>query len=558
MQIAVVGSGPSGCFIANYLTKKNPNVHVDIYERLPVPFGLCRYGVAPDHPDVKNVENQFMEMFQSGRVTWIGNITVGKEIPVNELLNHYGAVVLSTGAEGSKNLNIEGEDLGNVLSARDFVNYYNTFPFPYGSPRFCPFDISKVKKATIIGNGNVAMDVARVLAADYKYFCPTDMNAAAVKEFMKNRITEVNVVGRRGPEHSAFAIAEFREITKYQPETVTVGVDPFDLAKCTAVLGAGRNSRAQTRLMELVHQFAISPEQMQEELRQYASTAAGEPLQTAASTATGLSPASTSQVRPPCSVRFRYHLKPIKFIPNPHRKNYVGGVLYERTDVSPDAPESERYVVEPCDVVLKSVGYRSDLVKGVPFDEQRGIIPNEKGRVEGCPRLYCSGWVKNGAKGVILHSVVDAQETVQSIVEDLEQHVIPSEAAEEGKEGPTMFGKYGLVDYFVAKKLEPVSVSGLNRIFHTEKERGVDLGKRLEKVDNVRDMLDIALGGEVGKKVHDRVRGITPSRPEAMLYLKELLDDDTDLAPLAKELAREVPHTLAERHPTGRLSPSQL
>lgn len=558
IQIAVVGSGPSGCFVASYLTRKHPTLHVDIYERLPVPFGLCRYGVAPDHPDVKNVEKQFMELFKGGRVTWIGNVTIGRDIPPEALLQHYAAVVFATGADTSKKLNLPGEDLGGVLSARDLVAYYNTLPFPLGSPRFCPFDLERVHSAVVIGNGNVAIDVVRVLSSSSGYFAPTDMNCVAVKELMKNKIRHIDVVARRGVEHSAFTIAEFRELATCQPDTVRVVADYFDLPKVLETPGRLRG-RAFKRLMELIHQHARTAEE----------TAAERQSLTAATDLSCPPPVtgSVSPQRGACDVRFRYHMRPIKILPSLHRKNHVGGVLFEYTD------GEARHVVIPCNLVLTSVGYRSDRIPGLPFDESAGVIPNIRGRVEGLPRVYCAGWVRNGAKGVILHSVNDAQDTVASILEDLQAGILPTQPTVEGEEETaseailtacmtrtttTMHGKYGLLDYFVEKRLEPVSLAGLQRILHVETQRGIDLGKRAEKIANVRDMLDLALGGEVGKKADESVRGIASARPQAFLYLKELLDDDTDLREFAKSLAKDLPHRLAAEHPPGPIGTSQL
>jgi adrenodoxin-NADP+ reductase len=634
MQIAVVGSGPSGCFVASQLVKKHPDLHVDVFERLPVPFGLCRYGVAPDHPDVKNVEQQFMEVFKGGRVTWVGNVAVGKEIPVQVLLMHYAAVVFATGAEGSKRLRVPGNDLGGVISARSFVEYYNTYPFPFGSPRFCPFDVERTRRAVVIGNGNVAMDVVRVLAASYKYFCPTDMSGVCIREMMKNRLEHISITGRRGVTHSAFATAEFRELTKYQEGHVKVEVDPFDLEEAVAAVPAGRTARAHKRMMELVHQFTVPAAAMEEERQRLATDATGAPLPSAADALLNTPPSPPqaehrrSDTRGPCTCRFRYNLTPVAILPSRHRKNYVGGVLFKRAPVvhssasdtstttcnsSSDGAEAgvgaAEFCVIPCDLVLTSIGYRADSIADLPFDHRTGVIDNERGRVKGMPRVYCSGWAKNGAKGVILHSVVDAQETVASILADIAAGVIPTTATvteeeeevvqqqQQRQQSPqpiddphqplvveslavstpakaavttpatdptslasrtTMAGKYGLVDYFIEKKLQPVSLAGLQRILHVEHERGVDLGKRAEKIDTVRDMLDVALGGDVGRKANERVRRITPARSDAMLHLKELLDDDTDLAPLAHELAKDIPHRLAQQHPLGRISPGQL
>ncbi|GET88277.1 ferredoxin NADP+ reductase-like protein [Leishmania tarentolae] len=618
VQIAVVGSGPSGCFVASHLVKKHHELHVDIFERLPVPFGLCRYGVAPDHPDVKNVEKQFIDLFTSGRVTWIGNVSIGKEIPLQALLEHYAAVVFATGADESKKLHIPGEDLGGVISARSFVEYYNTLPFPCGSPHFCPFDLERTKHVVVIGNGNVAMDVVRVLGASYKYFSPTDMNCVCIKELMKNQVEHISVVARRGVEHSAFATAEFREITKYQEGHVKVEVDHFDLDAAVAAMPAGKVMRAHKRMMELVHQYALGSEEMAAEAAQLATDAQGVPLPSAVRARAAISHAEPSSMttssqygvgrphhgsRGPCRLRFRYNLTPVAILPSHRRKNYVGGVLFKKTRVKTPCTETENegeYCVVPCDLVMTSIGHRSDSIAGVPFNHHAGVIDNERGRVKAMPRVYCAGWAKNGAKGVILHSVVDAQDTAATILADMESGIIPTEptaqpeetermaaavrsssantAEAEPLEVPfvessnatphrqvaaasattTMYGKYGLVDYFVAKRLQPVSMAGLQRILHVEHERGVDLGKKAEKIRTVRDMLDVALGGDVGKKADERIRGITPARSDAMLYLKELLDDDTDLRAFAHQVARDVPHKLAQQHPLGKISPGQL
>ncbi|CAJ1023965.1 NAD(P)-binding Rossmann-like domain containing protein, putative [Leishmania lindenbergi] len=617
VQIAVVGSGPSGCFVASYLVKKHRELHVDIFERLPVPFGLCRYGVSPDHPEIRNVEKQMMELFQGGRVTWVGNVSIGKEIPLQALLAHYAAVVFATGADGSKKLGLPGEDLGGVISARSFVEYYNTLPFPYGSPHFCPFDLERTKRAVVIGNGNVAMDVVRVLGGSYRYFSTTDMNCMCIKELMKNQVEHISVVARRGVEHSAFATAEFRELTKYQKDRVKVEVDYFDLNAAVAAMPVGKVMRAHKRMMEFVHQHVLTSEETAAEAVQLATDAQGVPLPCAVAASTAPSPAEPSATataleygmgrpqrenRGPCRLRFRFNLTPVAILPSRHHKNYVGGVLFKKTHAEAPrkaAADADGYCVVPCDLVMTSIGYRSDSIADVPFDHRTGVIDNEKGRVKGMPRVYCAGWAKNGAKGIILHSVVDAQETAATILADMEAGVIPTEPTAQpgeaegaaaavrsssadaadaepvvvlsfgsgnstshrqaaGAAATTMLGKYGLVDYFVTKKLQPVSIAGLQRILNVEHQRGVDLGKKAEKIGTVRDMLDVALGGDVGKKADERIRGITPVRSDAMLYLKELLDDDTDLAAFARQVARDVPHKLSQQYPLGRIAPNQL
>lgn len=586
IQIAVVGSGPSGCFVASALTKKNPDIHVDIFEKLPVPFGLCRYGVSPDHPDVKNVEKQFMELFKSNRVTWIGNVNIGREVPLDALLTHYACVVFATGVTASATLNVPGSDLVGVLRASDVVYSYNTVPFPYGSPRLSPIPFDQVRRAVLVGNGNVSVDVARFLASHYHYFAPTDMNCHVVKALMENQIHSVEVLGRSGVERSAFSTASFRELTEYDKGRVRVLVDSFSLEDAIKRKPATTNTRAHTRMMELLHKFQADASEYALPAVESVNMDEPDPAATrqvleklvAADVAVQKKP---SAVRGPCSIHFRYHTKVVRFLPSPSHPGRLGGILVKRTD--PDEATSS-YAVVPCDVAIQSIGSYSDIgesVSHLPTEAVTGRIIHHDGRVEGIPRVYCAGWAKNGSKGVIMHSLSDAQETARHILEDIAKNVIPSVGKEPEKvtdlkvdeevtivaqpaapshepHTTTMQGKFGLIDYFVAKKLQPVSVAGLERIFYVEKNRGIDLGKRLEKMSSVREMLDVALGGDVGKSTAEEVRGITPARPKPLLYLKELLDDETDLSPFAHSLAKDLPGRLAAKHPNGPLNPSQL
>ena len=536
IQIAVVGSGPSGCYVADFLTRKNPNIHVDILEQLPVPFGLVRYGVAPDHPEVKNVQSKFMTMFKGGHVSWIGNIAVGKDVPLPVLLDAYSAVVVATGANGDQSLGVPGEELGNVINARQFVNYYNTLPSPLGHPKHCPINLSHTKDVVIIGNGNVAIDVTRVLGTTYKPWCPTDMNCYAVKALMESAVERITVAARRGVEHSAFTIAEFRELTKIQPEQLKVMVDAFDLE---GALLRAEQTRAKQRLLELVHKYCATGEQ----------SMSSSPAETAPGQGQ-MMPATRRAARPkrgPCTAHFRYHLQPVEILPHPTKTNFVGAVRFKRTDIRPEHTHELQDVVIPCDVVVKSVGYRPDVaIKGIEVDD-RGCIPHTLGRVKNHSRLYCAGWAKTGPKGVILHSMTDAQETSSTILNDVANGVIQ---ASDDKSG-----KFTLLEWLVLKKLVPVSIHGLERILWVEKEKGIDLGKAAEKVASITDMMDLALGGKLAKRANDRVRSIQGGRPDALLYLGEFLDDDTDMSFLAAKVTRELPLAIAAE---AGLDPKQM
>lgn len=655
IQVAIVGSGPSGCFVASALSKQQPWIHLDIFERFPVPFGLCRYGVSPDHPDVKNVQKQFMTLFKGGNVTWMGNITIGRDIPLSLLLQHYAAVVFTSGADRSGTLSVPGRDLDGVLTASDVVSNYNTVPFPYGSPRFSPICFERARNVSIIGNGNVALDIARYVSLPYKFFAGTDMNCYTIRALLQNRIHTVNIIGRNSVPFSSFTISSFRELAQINPQQVRVQVDPFDISKATDLLPSpSTNTRAHRRLMELIYSF--SPGVGKGDRSAHAATAVptekqskSESLEDVSKSVGALSsllsgqkgellPISSmengeadvenamrklhehhgdsssnkktsrlkdlsrikteeslgSSDRGPCTVRFRYNLSVERFLPQPKgescRSNRLGGILLRynaKDEVHPpptmgiapctstthtrmEAKESASppttsttgvihpaFFVLPCDTVIQSIGYQSDInsvVTDLPVEPATGRILNTKGRVKGMPRVYCAGWAKNGPKGVIVHSLNDANETAKMLIEDMKNEVIPTSRTKE----TTMQGKFGLLDYFIAKQLEPVSIAGLERILHVEKERGIDLGKAAEKMDSVRDMLDVALGGEMGKKTAGQFRGITPTRAQPLMYLKELLDDETDLTDFAHSLAKDMPHRLAGQHPLGALSPSQL
>ncbi|XP_054763347.2 NADPH:adrenodoxin oxidoreductase, mitochondrial-like [Lytechinus pictus] len=218
-RVCIIGSGPAGFYTAQSLLKGDKSLHVDIYDRLPVPFGLVRYGVAPDHPDVKNVINQFTTLATAGRCSFIGGVSIGKDVQVKELLEAYSAVVLSYGAEGDKMLNVPGEDLPGFYSARKFVGWYN------GLPEHSHLDpMLDTDTAVVIGHGNVALDVARILLTPIDILKKTDITASAIEALTRSRVKRVHVVGRRGPLNISFTIKELREMIKL-PDCRTV-IDP--------------------------------------------------------------------------------------------------------------------------------------------------------------------------------------------------------------------------------------------------------------------------------------------------------------------------------------------
>ena len=600
-QVAVVGAGPSGCYVAQQLLKLHPGVHVDVYEKLPVPFGLSRYGVAPDHPEVKNVEKTFAtQLFSpsssvgsknksatSDRCSLLCHVDIGVDVPFERLCSAYSAVVIASGAPGERRMGIPGESLVNVTSSRRFVEWYNTTPAPHGSPLSCPVSLRDAHHVVLVGNGNVALDIARVLAAPYLHFCPTDMNCFAVRDLMNSHVKRVTVVARRGVEHAAFSIKEFRELTKLDA-TVKVAVEPFDLeaamARAGGAGGADAAPRGLRRKLELMKQFEV---------------------------ASFDDPAIASFSGR--IVIFRFGLAPKQILAHsPKRRTEVGAMVFSPAARPPsgngdgDGDGDRAAVIVPCDAVVSCVGYLGEKLKGpgaVPFDSERHVGPTDgAGRVVtpaeagdgggGWCRwrhVYASGWARNGPRGVIVNALSDAQQVAQAIVADLakwdaqmtarnasvvqelppkedEEDVMAAEAEDtdapkrtetatttgakiagaptrgclldavvEANGGAPPHGKYDLVDDFVERKVLPLGVSSVQRIWRVEIERGVDLGKRMEKIAAVSDMLNIATGGKLSRKTEDRLRGrYVMGRPPGLELFDEYLDSTTTLADLSQ------------------------
>jgi adrenodoxin-NADP+ reductase len=556
-QVAIVGSGPGGCYAAHHLLKQRSDVHVDIFDRVPVPFGLSRYGVAPDHPEVKNVEKTFTTLLEERRkdVTLMTNVTVGaKGIPLSLLQEHYAAVVLAHGAASERKLHIPGEGLGNVLSAKRFVEYYNTVPTPYGNPIVSPLELDKMRRVVIIGNGNVALDVARALAAPYRHFCPTDMNCFAVRELMNSTVEEVVIVGRRGHEHSAFTTKEFREIATIS-NTCKVEVEPFDLK---AAVERSRDVRAKKRQLELMHKYTPGGEADRE-----AKVATGtnnhgnkppvysyrseEERQAAFSIFQAEHHRDTKVKSEDIRRRvyFAYNLSPAAFHPDGKNPNRVGAVEFVSTH------DTTRKMIIPCDAVLTSIGYKSEPITGAAFDESTSTLPNYRGKVLPGKRLYAAGWAKTGPQGVILSTMNASQETAATISAEFDEALkrkaedeanraklggmaVADEALENGPLGATNEGKYGLIDAMVQLKMEPLSYAQVKKIWFAERQRGVDLGKAGEKVQSVQDMLDIA--GEdrkMARRAKDRFLGNAAARPRGLELMEDWLDPDTEIIDLS-------------------------
>jgi ferredoxin--NADP+ reductase len=382
-HVAIVGSGPSGFFAASSLLKaadgsEDFDIAVDMLEMLPTPWGLVRSGVAPDHPKIKSISKQFEKTSQDPRFRFFGNISVGEHVQADELAERYDAVVYAVGAQSDKALNIPGEDLPGSIAAVDFVGWYNAHPnFEEATP-----DLSGAR-AVVVGNGNVALDVARILVTDPEVLGQTDIADHALESLRPCGVDEVVVIGRRGPLQTAFTTLELRELGDL--ENVDVIVDPAQLEDVSDEDAAAAGKTAKQNINVL---------------RDYAKR----------------------DPRPGHRrIVLRFMTSPIEI----KGKDRVEAIVLGRNELVTDdngwvsAKDTGERQELPVQLVVRSVGYRGVPTPGLPFDDKTATIPNSGGRIEGSRNEYVVGWIKRGPTGVIGTNKKDSQDTVDTLLADL-------------------------------------------------------------------------------------------------------------------------------------------
>jgi adrenodoxin-NADP+ reductase len=467
-KIAIVGSGPSGFYTAKYLqqsTAMNLSTRVDIFERLPTPYGLVRNGVAPDHPEVKNVQNDFQELFTMksnkkddnnsdksyGVVQFWGNVRVGRDVSLYELRQRYDAVVLAFGCESDRSLSIPGSDdhlKKYILTARQFVNWYNGHPeFEWvgnvvqealhnnsssNNNNNNDHQSGPQQHIVVIGHGNVALDCARILAKSRHELDPTDLTTRALNILHpqnnsnnnNNTTKHISIVGRRGHIQGAFTIKEVRELTKLAPSAnFVVRMDELEAGGSTmASQSELEQSRPKQRIDQLLRDNATVMATIQDNDDADASSVANNNDDNNNSTIN--------------QVHLRFLLNPIRFESKPNQPEALGAVVCERTQLQGEVGKQIAVgtgVEEslPADLCLVSIGYKGIPIDGTEnyYDDKKGILKNVRGVVDnstcedddGLAPLYVSGWLKRGPSGIIGTNIADAKETVASIVHDLQQ-----------------------------------------------------------------------------------------------------------------------------------------
>ena len=379
-RVAVVGSGPAGFYaVGALLASDEPRFEVDLIERLPTPWGLVRLGVAPDHPNIKAVSRAFEKIAATEGFRFLGNVEVGRDVSHEELVRSYAAVVYAFGAQSDRRLGIPGEDLAGSWPATSFVAWYNGHP----DYQDLEFDLSH-ERAVVIGNGNVALDVARMLALTPQELQPTDTTDVAIDAINAAGVKEILVLGRRGPVQASWTPVEVGELGDLAGADVLV--DPAELELEPA-------SEAELEAAPATVKRNI------DHLREYASREpAGKPR----------------------AIRLRFHTSPTAILGEERVEaiEVVRNELVEGRAIATDDRESI-----PCGIVFRSVGYRGIPIAGLPFDEGSCTVPNDGGRVLGADGgplrgVYCAGWIKRGPSGVIGTNKKDATETVERLIAD--------------------------------------------------------------------------------------------------------------------------------------------
>ena len=437
MRVAVVGSGPAGFYAAGALLAADPPAEVDVIERLPTPWGLVRLGVAPDHPKLKTVSRAFERIADQPGFRFLGNVEVGRDLHHADLVRLYDAVIYAVGAQTDRRLGIPGEDLPGSWAATEFVAWYNGHP----DYQQLEFDLD-VERVAVIGNGNVALDVARMLALTHEELAPTDATDASIAAIEGSSIREIVLVGRRGPAQAAFTTPELQEMGELAGADVVV--DPADLAGAEP-----RGTNAERNLAILQELAAREPE--------------GKPRR----------------------VVFRFFHSPVAIL----GENRVEGVELVRNELDAKeraVPTDDRETL-PCGLVFRSVGYRGVALPEVPFDAESGTIPNEGGRVE--PGVYAAGWIKRGPTGVIGTNKKDATETVELLLED----------AAAGRLEPKPDATAAAVDALLAERgVRVVEYDGWTAIDDVERAAGEKGGRPRVKLCSWDELLAAAEGMAAG------------------------------------------------------------
>jgi ferredoxin/flavodoxin---NADP+ reductase len=454
LRVAIVGSGPSGFYAAGHLlkAKSHPDlqVQVDVYDRLPTPWGLVRGGVAPDHPNIKAVSRVYEKTAAHPEFRFYGNVDYGADITHDDLLARYHAAIYAVGAQTDRRMGIPGEDLPGSWAATDFVGWYNGHP----DYRDLEFDLSG-ERAVVIGNGNVAADVARMLALTRDELATTDVANHPLEVMAESNIREIVVLGRRGPAQAAFTNPELLELGEMTDADVHVDPRDVEIDELSRTwLESEAASGTSRKNVDILTGYA------------------------------GRTPAGKRR-----RIVLRFLCSPIAIL----GADAVEGIRICRNtlrheDGSLRACSTDTIEELDCDIVFRSIGYRGVQPQGLPFDERRGTVPNEHGRILGEDRKplrgeYAVGWIKRGPTGIIGTNKRDAQETVDALLDDLDAGRL-NEPADPSRDS--------LEELLDERKPDHVTYTGWEAIDRAEKAAGEPQGRPRVKLTTTEELLDAA------------------------------------------------------------------
>ena len=443
LRLAIVGAGPAGIYAADILLKaeKKFDVSIDLFEQLPAPYGLVRYGVAPDHPRIKGIITALRDVLDSGQIRLFGNVLFGRDVTLDDLKKHYNAVIFSTGSIRDADLSIPGIELDGSYGAADFVSWYDGHP---DFPREWPLTASSV---AVVGNGNVALDVARMLAKHADDLLPTEIPDNVYSVLKNSPVTDVHVFGRRGPAQVKFSPLELRELGELDDVDMIVYDEDFDYDEASkAAIATNKQIFVIDKVFTRWRERTVGSASRRLHLHFYAS-----PLEV-----TG--------------------------------DGKVEGFRYERT--KPDGAGGVVGTGEirelPIGAIYRAVGYFGSPLDGIPFDDRRGVIPNREGQViddagHQVPGIYATGWIKRGPVGLIGHTKSDAKETIEHVLNDQANWWSPAEPDEAS-----------IVSLLEQRGVEYTNLDGWHNLDHHEVALGEPHGRARIKVVDRDEMVRVS------------------------------------------------------------------
>ena len=451
LRIAIIGSGPAGFYAADRLLKKQDvTVTVDMYDRLPTPYGLVRFGVAPDHEKIKNVTRVFDKVAAKDAFRFFGNVDIGTHVTLDDLKQYYHQICFSTGAQTDKQMGIPGEDLAGSHPATEFVAWYNGHP----DFRDCEFDLTS-ERVAVVGVGNVAVDVARILCRTPEELATTDIADYALEALRHSKVKEVYMLGRRGPAQAAFTNIEVRELGEMPGADIAVLPEEARLDALSQKHLDAADDRILNKKVEIIQGFLDQPIQNK-----------------------------------PRKLTIRFLVSPVELMGNADGRvsamRLVKNALHETEDGSIRPQATDQIDELPVDMVFRSVGYRGVPIAGLPFHDKWGIVPNDRGRVttmesEPVVGMYVAGWIKRGPTGIIGTNKPDAAETVKTMLADADAGAVLD---------PTATDPAAIETLVRERQPEMISYSDWLRLNDLETKKGASQGRPRVKFTEVGEMLE--------------------------------------------------------------------